>query len=196
MEAAANRLELARLVERIAMGDHPALAALYDLTVSRLYSLAQMILRNAADAEEVVCDVYAQVWQSAPQYSASRGAVMAWLLTICRSRAIDRNRRNRTRVQAVSALEATGTEVIAATPGPEDMLLLVQQGTAMHRALELLTPIRRQLISLAFFRGLSHEEIAAEANLPIGTVKSHIRRALATLRAALDKGGADDQTAP
>jgi RNA polymerase sigma-70 factor (ECF subfamily) len=117
---------------------------------------------------------------------------MGWLLTICRSRAIDRSRRNRTRLQVSSAFEATDAQRDGAAPNPEDLLTLLQQGTSVYRALAQLTPIRRELISLAFFRGLSHEEIAIESKLPIGTVKSHIRRALATLRAELDKGHLDN----
>ena len=196
---ATTALELSALIERVAIGEQAALGELYDLTVGRLYALAQTVLRNAADAEEVVCEVYTQVWQSAAQYDRSRGGVMGWLLTICRSRAIDRSRRNRTRVQASSAFEASDAHREAAAPSPEDLLTLVQQGSSIHRALEQLTPIRRELVSLAFFRGLSHEEIAIESNLPIGTVKSHIRRALATLRAELDKSrtntGDDDVAA-
>ena len=186
-DEAATALELSALIERVAAGEQAALGELYDLTVGRLYALAQTVLRNAADAEEVVCEVYTQVWQSAAQYDRSRGGVMGWLLTICRSRAIDRGRRNRTRSQASSTFEVTGSHRDSAAPNPEDLLTLVQQGTSIHRALEQLTPIRRELVSLAFFRGLSHEEIAIESNLPIGTVKSHIRRALATLRSELDK---------
>lgn len=197
VDEAANALVLSALIERVAGGDQSALGELYDLTVGRLYALAQTVLRNAADAEEVVCEVYTQVWQSAAHYDRSRGAVMGWLLTICRSRAIDRSRRNRTRLQAASAFEADGVHRDTSAPNPEDLLTLVQQGTSIYRALEQLTPIRRELVSLAFFRGLSHEEIAIESKLPIGTVKSHIRRALATLRAELDndpnKGG-DDAT--
>jgi RNA polymerase sigma-70 factor (ECF subfamily) len=186
---ATSTLELSMLIERVAGGEQAALGELYDLTVGRLYALAQTVLRNTADAEEVVCEVYTQVWQTAAQYDRTRGGVMGWLLTICRSRAIDRSRRNRTRLQVSSAFEATGAHRDAAAPNPEDLLTLVQQGTSIHRALEQLTPIRRELVSLAFFRGLSHEEIAIESKLPIGTVKSHIRRALATLRAELDKSG-------
>jgi len=187
LDDAATALELSALIESVAAGEQAALGELYDLTVGRLYALAQTVLRNAADAEEVVCEVYTQVWQSAPQYDRRRGGVMGWLLTICRSRAIDRSRRNRTRLQASSAFEASGVHRDSAAPNPEDLLTLVQQGTSIHRALEQLTPIRRELVSLAFFRGLSHEEIAIESKLPIGTVKSHIRRALATLRAELDR---------
>ena len=197
VDEAANALVLSALIERVAGGDQSALGELYDLTVGRLYALAQTVLRNAADAEEVVCEVYTQVWQSAAHYDRSRGAVMGWLLTICRSRAIDRSRRNRTRLQAASAFEADGVHRDTSAPNPEDLLTLVQQGTSIYRALEQLTPIRRELVSLAFFRGLSHEEIAIESKLPIGTVKSHIRRALATLRAELDKNpnkGGDDAT--
>jgi RNA polymerase sigma-70 factor (ECF subfamily) len=204
VDDATTALELSRLIGRVAAGEQAALGQLYDLTVGRLYALAQTVLRNAADAEEVVCEVYTQVWQSAAQYDRSRGGVMGWLLTICRSRAIDRSRRNRSRQQASTAFEATGAHRDNAAPNPEDLLTLVQQGTSIHRALEQLTPIRRELVSLAFFRGLSHEEIAIESKLPIGTVKSHIRRALATLRAELDRAnqnkvnhdeGGDDVTA-
>lgn len=188
---AAHAAELSALIQRVAAGNHPALGELYDLTVGRLYALAQTVLRNAADAEEVVCEVYTQVWQTAAHYDSRRGGVMGWLLTICRSRAIDRSRRNRTRLEVSSAFEATDAQRDGAAPNPEDLLTLLQQGTSVYRALEQLTPIRRELISLAFFRGLSHEEIAIESKLPIGTVKSHIRRALATLRAELDKGHPD-----
>jgi RNA polymerase sigma-70 factor, ECF subfamily len=179
---------LTRLIERIAQGEPDALGELYDLTVGKLFALAQLILRNNADAEEVVCDVYTQAWQSAARYRGERGGVMAWLLIICRSRALDLLRRNRVRARPAS-LEAQDHEDVMDTElGPDDILDLMQQGTIVHQALQKLTPVRRRLISLAFFRGLSHFEIAEECQLPVGTVKSHIRRALILLREELEGG--------
>jgi RNA polymerase sigma-70 factor, ECF subfamily len=192
LETADHAHVLVELVQRVSGGDRDALGGLYDLTVARLFALARIILRNTSDAEEVVCDVYTQVWQSAAEYRIERGAVMHWLLMLCRSRALDRLRRNRVRAQAVvtHSAEVLETEAQSLQAGPEDILDHIQQGTAVHRALETLTPVRRQLISLAFFKGLSHVEIAAECGLPVGTVKSHIRRALTTLRVELVEGGA------
>jgi len=179
---------LTALIERIARGEHDALGTLYDSTVGKLFALARLVLRNEADAEEVVCDVYAQVWQSAVLYRGERGGVMAWLLMICRSRALDLMRRNRVRTPAATVEAADQENLPCPAPGPEDILDLMQQGTVVHRALEKLTPVRRRLVSLAFFRGMSHFEIAEEMSLPVGTVKSHIRRALASLREELEGG--------
>lgn len=183
--------DLSGLVQRIAVADREALGELYDATVAKLFAVANLMLRSTADAEEVVCDVYTQVWQTAANYSGERGAVLAWLLMICRTRALDRMRRNRVRLEA-AAVERPGDEEEASPqPGPEELLDLIQHGSAVHRALEALSPVKRQLIALAFFKGLSHIEISEESGLPVGTVKSHIRRALSTLREHLSEGGAD-----
>jgi RNA polymerase sigma-70 factor (ECF subfamily) len=183
--------DLSALIQRIAQGEREALGELYDATVARLFALARVILRNTADAEEVVCDVYTQVWQSAGQYSGDRGAALAWMLMICRSRALDRMRRNRVRLQSAAVEPSAGDDEPSPQPGPDERLDLIQHGTAVHRALEALSPVRRQLVLLAFFRGMSHLEISEECGLPIGTVKSHIRRALTTLREQLSEGGSD-----
>lgn len=183
--------DLAGLVQRVAMADREALGELYDATVAKLFAVAHLILRNTADAEEVVCDVYTQVWQTAADYRGDRGAVLAWLMTICRTRALDRLRRNRVRLQAAAIERPADEEEPSPQPGPEELLDIIQHGTAVYRALEALSPVKRQLVSLAFFKGLSHLEISEECGLPVGTVKSHIRRALGTLREHLLEGGAD-----
>jgi RNA polymerase sigma-70 factor (ECF subfamily) len=179
---------LAALLGRIAAGEECALALLYELTVARLFSLARLIVRDTRDAEEVVCDTFIQVWRNARQYDPQRGSVLAWLLTICRSRAVDRVRRNRTALGGNSDL-APGTATDRYELGPEGVLQLFKQDSAVFRTLAKLSPLRRRLIALAFFRGLTHEEIAKETELPVGTVKSHIRRALAAMRSELDDRG-------
>lgn len=168
---------------RVQSRDPQALAELFDLTVGRVMALARVILRDRRDAEEIVCEVYEQAWQQASRFDPSRGTTLAWLLTICRSRALDelRRRRTRTRVHAVLAREPAES----AASRPDDVLDLFQRGHAVHAALAALTPLRRQMIALAFFRGLSHQEIAVELDMPLGSVKSHLRRGLTELRERL-----------
>ena len=176
--------DLTELLRAVGQRDEAALGKLYDLTAGKLYGLARTILGNTADAEEAVCDAYVQAWQSASRFDPGRGSVVAWLLMICRSRALDLLRQRRARASAESAASSLAQE--ATEPAPEELLRQIQEGTAIHRALDALTPLRRQLVALAFFKGMSHQEIAAITRLPVGTVKSHLRRSLHGLRAVLD----------
>lgn len=182
--AATSAHHLTDLLAAMTRREQGALSQLYDATADKLYGLARTILGNAADAEEIVCDAYVQAWQTASSYDAQRGSVLAWLLMICRSRAVDLLRQRRSRAEALSA--ATSDVRAATEQGPEDLLRQIQEGTAVHRALAELTPLRRQLVALAFFRGMSHQEIAQAVELPVGTVKSHLRRSLQNLRAILE----------
>jgi RNA polymerase sigma-70 factor, ECF subfamily len=176
--------ELVMLIERVGMGQQAALNELYDLTVAKLFGLARLILRNSADAEEVVCDTYAQIWESARRFESGRGSALGWMLTICRSRALDLLRQRRSRARTVEGL---GREMDSDwdEAAPDVLLNALQQGTSVQRAMAALTPIRRQLVTLAFLQGLSHQEIVEQTGLPMGTVKSHIRRALTVLRKEL-----------
>lgn len=170
-------------VRAIATRDEQALAALYDATSRRVYGLALRITGRADAAEEVAADVYMQVWRDAARYDLGRGRVLTWLLTICRSRAIDSIRR---RDPAEPCAEPEQLAVDAGGGvGPEALILLAERDEALRKALEGLEPIQRQLVSLAFFRGLTHEEIAAHTELPLGSVKTHIRRALQSLQGVL-----------
>lgn len=177
--------KLAELMESMLRGDERALAELYDATVGKLYALASAILRNTEDAEDVVCETYTYVWANAARYDAKRGNVLAWLLMLCRSRALDRLRRRRAAAATVDLLQLSEVHV-ASTQEPDDLLSLMQRHTAVYAALATLTTERRRLISFAFLQGLSHQEIAEAAGMPLGTVKSHLRRALAQLRDALE----------
>lgn len=184
INAATSAPDLTDLLGALTRREEGALSQLYDATAGKLYGLARTILGNTADAEEIVCDAYVQAWQTASSFDAERGSVLAWLLMICRSRAVDLLRQRRSRAEALSAATSDAHEAIE--QGPEDLLRQIQEGTAVHRALAELTPLRRQLVALAFFRGMSHQEIAQAVELPIGTVKSHLRRSLQNLRALLD----------
>jgi RNA polymerase sigma-70 factor (ECF subfamily) len=173
--------ELPTLVAAIGNGEQRALERFYRKTLGRVFGLALRIVRCRATAEEVAEDVYVQIWHSAASYDPRRGSPLAWALTITRSRAIDALRRADEAI--VDPDPGTRADALTEpTPGLQDLLQATQQNAALHAALARLRPEQRQLLSLAFFRGLTHPEIVAASGLPLGTVKSHIRRALGVLR--------------
>lgn len=183
----ASDIELAAWIDAIVDRDERALAALYDATFSRVYGIVYRVVRRAALAEEVVEDTFFQVWRQAPRFDPARGAPINWLLAMARSRAIDAIRREARFVH--DSLDSSEASAVADDSTPGDELLDVARHHAeLHRALMQLGAQPRQLVSLAFLRGLSHEEIAAHTRLPLGTVKSQIRRALITLRQILGDG--------
>jgi RNA polymerase sigma-70 factor (ECF subfamily) len=182
----ARTVRLEDLVQAMVDGDQAALSRVYEQTVAQVYAISRGVLRCKEDAEEVVCDVYTCAWQRAHTYDSSRGSVMAWLAVMTRNRALDRLRQRRASASLDDERnEALADALVGETSGPEEMLANFQSGGAVHRALRCLSPQRRYLLGLAFFRGLSHQEISAATRMPLGTVKSHLRRALAALRGEL-----------
>jgi RNA polymerase sigma factor (sigma-70 family) len=176
-----HETQLRAWLASIQQQDEAALGQLYDATIGRVYGLALRITRSRETAEEVAEDVYMQVWRDAGRFDPQRGAgVLGWLLVICRSRALDALRRADT-ANAHPEPETLVPE-LANESGPETLLQAAQQHSALHAALNELSALQRQLLALAFFRGLTHEEIAAQLAMPLGTVKSHIRRALIALK--------------
>lgn len=180
--------QLAAWIDAVVDHDERALAALYDATLSRVYGIVLRIVHKRALAEEVVEDAYFQVWRQAVRFDPARGRPLTWLLGIARSRAIDAVRRE-ARFQHDSLDSDVAQQAQDDSPGADDLLDVARGHADLHRALMLLNAQPRQLVALAFFRGLSHEEIAAQTALPLGTVKSQLRRALITLRQALGDGG-------
>lgn len=176
--------ELAAWLERVVARDERALTALYDATLPRVYGLVLRIVHSHALAEEVVEDTYFQVWRQAVRYDPTRGRALAWVLAMARSRAIDTLRREAR--FAHDSLDTDSAPELPANLPPADHLLDAARGNALLlQALQQLAAQPRQLVALAFLRGLSHEEIASQTALPLGTVKSQIRRALITLRQVL-----------
>lgn len=127
---------------------------------------------------------YAYAWSNASRFDSARGDVLGWLLMLCRSRALDRLRQRQSSI--VSADMAGLENMEAEGDRPDDILLLVQQRSGVHAALSQLTSERRHLVSLAFLQGMSHQEIAQATGMALGTVKSHLRRALTQLREQLE----------
>jgi len=186
--AAVSDKQLERWIDAIVDHDQRALCALYDATLSRVYGLVLRIVRSASLAEEVVEDTYFQVWRQAARFDPLRGRGTTWLLGMAHSRAIDAVRRER-RFQHQSLDTDAADTVLDDAPVGDDLLDAARHHEDLHRALLLLNAQPRQLVALAFFKGLSHEEIAAHTALPLGTVKSQIRRALITLRQVLGDTG-------
>lgn len=189
IRSAASDEQLALWIRAIVDQDERALAALYDATFTRVFGLVQTIVRNAGMAEEVVEDAYFQVWRQAVRFDPARGRALTWLLAMARSRAIDALRRE-ARFQHEGLDHDAAPEVASDALGVDELLDLARHRSDLYQALMLLGSQPRQLVSLAFFRGLSHEEIALQTQLPLGTVKSQIRRALQSLRHILDDGAA------
>ena len=169
---------------RIIQGDGEALGRLYDGSHPLVYGLAMRILGDPADAEEVALDVYMQVWRTARSYDPDRGSVGAWLVTLARSRAIDKLRSASARKQREETIAAV-PEIAAPGESPEEASLLNQQRRLIRTAMAALTPEQRELIELAFFSGLSHSELAAKVGQPLGTVKTRIRLGMMKLREIL-----------
>lgn len=182
---AQDQAELYPLLANVQQGDAEALSRFYDATVGRVYAIAMKVTANPALAEEIVSDVYLQVWRTASQYSAERSTPLAWLLMMTHSRAIDALRKEsattKQQVEWHEDLEVEDTQTL----NPLEMALAMETGSALQAAVASLDVQQRQFIALAFYRGLSHQDIAAHTGEPLGTVKTVLRRAQAILRAAL-----------
>ena len=181
--------QLAAWIDAVVDHDERALAALYDATFSRVFGLVQRIVRRPALAEEVVEDTFFQVWRQAVRFDPARGHALAWLLAMARSRAIDALRREARFQHDALDEDDMAQRSLGTQAGSDELLDLARHHAELQRALMQLGAQPRQLVSLAFFRGMSHEEIAAQTSLPLGTVKSQIRRALQALRTSLGHAG-------
>jgi RNA polymerase sigma-70 factor (ECF subfamily) len=164
------------LIFHVARGDTVAFAVLYDRYSARLLGLMMCLLTQRADAEDALQETFLQVWSQAGRYNPARGSVEVWLQTIARSRGLDRRRRLHPRPPEPAPSEAG----VSADP----LRVLEESETArdVWQALERLPVEQRQALSLAFFDGLTHEEVATRQGVPLGTAKTRIRLALSRLR--------------
>ena len=174
--AEADREAVARMIG----GNTEGLTSLYDRHGRLVYSLALRIVRDSGDAEDVTQEVFVQAWRQADRFDTSRGSVAAWLLTVTRGRAIDLLRRRRVRPQPTDSPAIADSSDDA--PGQDVRLEWAERAGAVRAALEALPLVQRLTIELAFFEGLTHNEIAEQLEVPLGTVKSRVRQGLLRLR--------------
>jgi RNA polymerase sigma-70 factor, ECF subfamily len=171
------------LVQRMASKDAGALDVFYSRYNRLAFSLVLRIVGNREDAEDVLTDVFWQVWQQSPRYDSSRGKPVAWLLTIARTRAIDRLRSSgRHQSQTNDFDEQRDLPPAAAGPDP---FVLTGTRQAVQDALQTLPEQQRILLEMAYFQGMSHTEIASAVGQPLGTVKDRIRTGMMHLRKRL-----------
>lgn len=169
---------------RVKQGDRAAFGRLYDLAAPQLFALALMICRRRSVAEEVLQEAFLRIWRSAHQFEPERGRPMAWMATILRRLAIDSVRRG-ARERPIEPGQADAIPDLGEDPFAA--MVQTQESRALWRCLEELEGDQRRCVLLAYFGGLSHGEVAQRTGLPLGTVKSHIRRGVLRLKGCLDR---------
>jgi RNA polymerase sigma-70 factor (ECF subfamily) len=172
------------LIARIATGDQQAMSLLYNGTSRLIFGLILRIIGDRSLAEEVLLDVYAQVWRQAERYDTSRGAALGWITTIARSRAIDRLRSERHNLQQDELNEATVSEPSRAA-NPETATAMAEMSSIVRAALDSLPPEQREVIELSYYSGYTQTEIAAKLGQPLGTIKTRTRLGMIKLREVL-----------
>ncbi len=185
MDLEANRTLIAAALARIAGGDRAALQTVYRLTSAKLFGVALRILGERSEAEDVLQEVYVTVWRKAADFDANRASPMTWLIAITRNRAIDRLRASRQSRRA-EPIEAA-SDLADASPGAESALASAQEHVRLHGCLGELTERERAALRGAFFDGNTYEDLAARMKVPLGTIKSWIRRAMIKLKACLER---------
>lgn len=178
---------LIHLLKRIAHDDENALEELYNCTVNRIYGMARKFVVNSDLAEEVVSDVFMQVWEQADRYTEAKAAPMGWLLMICRSRALDKLRREKRFTDNVCSTDEESPVEDSAAGEPIVDMMSHELSKEVTEALDLLSFQQRQTLCLAFYKGMSHKEIASYTGDPLGTVKTNLRRAQDILRGSLQE---------
>ena len=165
-------------LERMVAGDTRALEELYDRHGDLLYSLVRRVLSRAEDAEDVIQEIWLQAWRGARTYDPKRGTVCGWLVSIARSRAIDRLRSEGSRKRAT---DAAGVDSPDPPESPAESAVDRQRREHVDHAMSQLDPQHREVLELAYFAGLSQSEISERLGAPLGTVKSWTRQALSRL---------------
>lgn len=173
------------LLKAVARRDEAAFAELYDRLSRPVFSLIVRIVRSHAEAEEILQEAFWQVWERAPDYRAELGSAFCWIVTVARRKAIDRLRANSRHLQRIEDAQGARNEDDFAAPVALDALAAGERSAAVRTALARLNADERRAIALAFFDGLTHEEIATALATPVGTIKARIRRGMAKLKPTL-----------
>lgn len=173
---------LADLIRRIGEGERSAFDQLYETTASTLYAQAIRVCRRRAMADDVIQEAYIRVWRHAAQYDDSRGHPMAWLTIIVRRLALDALRQSSRHV--LDSDDPRGDQPDDAA-SPLDQAVLTLDQRLVHRCLNLLQAMQRQCLLLAYFEDLTHAEVSCKLKIPLGSVKSYIRRGLQQLKVCM-----------
>ncbi len=181
-----DRERLKRTLAQVAGGDRAAMAELYRSTSAKLYGVCLRIVRDEAEAEEVLQEVYLTVWKRASSYDTAKASPITWLAAIARNRAIDRLRTSGARVVRSSGPIDAAMELADTAPDAESSLSRSEDSRRLNGCLDGLEPDHAGLIRRAFFGGLSYSDLAQAAGKPLGTVKTWIRKGLMNLKVCLE----------
>jgi RNA polymerase sigma factor (sigma-70 family) len=179
----AGRDELDRLLSAVALRDRAAFETLYRRTSPKIFAICIKVLRDRSEAEDTLQDVYVTAWNQAASFNPQLASALTWLGTIARNRAIDRIRRRRT--QPLD--EASAEEIVDESPTPAALAQLSEERQRLELCLQALPDTQRNVVREAFFTGLSYAELAARMSVPLGTMKSWIRRSLMQLKTCLER---------
>ena len=185
MKPAASSPDDVTLLLAVARQDEQAFAELYDRMARPIFSMLVRIVRSRAEAEDVLQEAFWQIWESAPGYRPELGSPFCWMVTVARRKAIDRLRANARHLRRIAEAQAGRTADEFAAPVVLDLLADGERSETVRAALARIGPEERRAIVLAFFDGLTHEEIAAALRAPVGTVKARIRRGLLKMKLSL-----------
>jgi len=178
-----GREHLVQLLKQTADGSRPSFAELYVLTSPKLYSLAYGILRSSGEAEDVLQEIYVAIWQRADQFDPGRGTAMTWLISLARNKSIDRLRQTR----ETTGEETDWTHIVDEQATPQEAVGISQERRRLDGCIQKLEAPQRGVIVEAFYTGASYAELAARLSVPIGTMKSWVRRSLLQLKACLEQ---------
>ena len=187
MNTESQDTQLVALLDRIALADESALRELYEATSPRLYGVAVRVVTNREWAEDVLQEAFITIWRIAGNYKQSLSPPMAWLGLVVRSRGLDfLRRRTSERADRTQELDDLISDTVAGnSPNPLDTAQASQEARALYQCLAQLGNKQREVVSLAYMRDMSHGELAAQLKLPLGTVKTWIRRGLEQLRGCM-----------
>jgi len=180
--------DLAALIQRVADGERRAVAELFDASGDYVYGVIRRVLGPGDPADDVLQEVYVQVWRTADSFDPGRASAWSWLALLARSRAVDRARADGSYRDAVERLEERRARAPIGEPGgtnPEREAARGERADLLRRAVDELPAPQKEALELAFFGGLTHREVADRTDAPLGTVKSRIRSAIGKLRDAL-----------
>lgn len=185
MDAEARRRQLSAALNRVARGDRAALRLVYEMTSAKLFGVCLRILNDRSEAEDVLQDVYLTVWRKAASFDEARASPITWLVAIARNRAIDR-RRSGAVARLSEPIEAADA-VADSAPTPAETLEIAQENKRLKSCLDEIEERQSAAIRAAFMGGFTYEELAELTGVPLGTMKSWIRRGLAKLRECLER---------
>jgi len=185
MDIEATRSLIAAALSRIPAGDRAAMQTVYRLTSAKLFGVCLRILGERGEAEDVLQEVYVTVWRKAADFDVGRASPMTWLIAIARNRSIDRLRASR-QIRNMNPIDAA-VDIADATVGADDAMESMQEHARLHGCLDGLAPHERAALRGAFFDGSTYEDLATRMKVPLGTMKSWIRRAMIKLKACLEQ---------